>query len=192
MAIDWKFIGTLEGAGILEGYVPVSETSQSGVTIATGVDLGQATPAEIDGWAIDEPLKAKLKPYCQLRKQAAVDFLAAHPLTVTRGECDQIDAVVEADYAAKVAATYNAHAHMAFADLPGRAQTVIVSVAFQYGTNLGTACPNFWRAAVVQDWAGVVRELENFGDAYRPRRLKEANYLRPILNPASAMAPATV
>jgi Bacterial toxin homologue of phage lysozyme, C-term len=44
MAVDWKFIGTLEGAGILKGYVPVSQTSNSGVTIATGVDLGQGQP----------------------------------------------------------------------------------------------------------------------------------------------------
>src|SRR6185503_18482812 len=77
MTIDWKFIGTLEGAGILKGYVPVSKTSNSGVTIATGVDLGQASEQQIDNWAIDDSLKTKLKPYCGLKKQDAVDFLHA-------------------------------------------------------------------------------------------------------------------
>jgi Bacterial toxin homologue of phage lysozyme, C-term len=192
MAVDWKFIGTLEGAGILKGYVPVSQTSNSGVTIATGVDLGQATTAEIDGWGIDDSLKAKLKPYCGLQKQAAVDFLAANPLVITPDECEQIDSVVEAEYAARVAATYNASAHMAFANLPDRAQTVIVSVAFQYGTGLAKACPKFWAAAIVQNWAGMVHELQNFGDQYTPRRLKEANYLMPILSPAAQMAPLSV
>ena len=35
-------------------------------------------------------------------------------------------------------------------------------------------------AAVAQDWPAVVRELENFGDAYGPRRLKEAGHLAPL------------
>jgi hypothetical protein len=180
MAIDWKFIGTLEGAGILTGYVPVSKTSNSGVTIATGVDLGQASEQQIDNWAIDDSLKAKLKPYCGLKKQDAVDFLHAHPLTVTQAECEQIDAVVEADYAMHVADIYDAKSSAPFASIPDRAQTVIVSVAFQYGTNLGTRCPKFWKACTTQNWAGVVSELENFGDAYTQRRMKEANYLRPV------------
>lgn len=187
MAINWKFIGTLEGAEVLNGYVPDPEKSQSGVTIATGVDLGQLSAAQLNSWAIDEALKAKLAPYCGRRSTAAVDYLSTHPLTITQAECEQIDAVAEADCASQVAAAYNASAHMSFADLPDRAQTVIASVAYQYG-NLKVRCPRFWAAAVVQNWASVVAELENFGDSYRSRRLKEAAYLRPILTPATATA----
>ena len=38
--IDFTFIEKLEGYR-LEGYVPDAENSQSGVTIASGFDLGQ-------------------------------------------------------------------------------------------------------------------------------------------------------
>ena len=41
MRVNWKFIGEQEGAGVCTGYVPVAATSNSGVTIATGADLGQ-------------------------------------------------------------------------------------------------------------------------------------------------------
>ncbi len=41
MAIDWDFISSLEGDQRLAGYVPAADVSESGVTIATGVDLGQ-------------------------------------------------------------------------------------------------------------------------------------------------------
>ena len=50
--IDWHFIGELEGQSVLTGYVPDPEISASGVTIATGVDLGQLTPAELRNMAL--------------------------------------------------------------------------------------------------------------------------------------------
>jgi len=180
MAIDWTFIATLEGAGILKGYVPVPETSNSGVTIATGVDLGQIDARELDGWPIDAALKARLKPYCGLRKFAADDFLKAHPLTITRAECEQIDGYVHPRHASRVAALYDSKSSEPFARLPDRAQTVIVSVGFQYG-DLPSRCPNFWRQCIARNWTGVIAELRTFGDAYGPRRRKEADYLAPVV-----------
>ena len=55
--------------------IAIAHGGNSGVTIATGVDLGQANPQQIDDWAIDEALKTRLKPYCGLKRQQAVDFL---------------------------------------------------------------------------------------------------------------------
>ena len=42
--IDWAFIGSLEGEAIPKGYVP---SDSSGVTVATGVDLGQRAMPEL-------------------------------------------------------------------------------------------------------------------------------------------------
>ena len=39
--IDFNFISKLEGGRKTKGYVPDPEGSRSGVTIATGVDLGK-------------------------------------------------------------------------------------------------------------------------------------------------------
>lgn len=48
--IDWKFIAAREGAEVLIGYVPMKNGKVfgiSGVTIATGVDLGQRNESDL-------------------------------------------------------------------------------------------------------------------------------------------------
>ena len=186
MAIDWTFIGEQEGAGVCKGYVPLANTSESGVTIATGVDLGQRSAASLATLGLSLALQAKLAPYCGMKKQAAQAFLDANPLTITTDECTQIDNAIRATHLAGLVATYNG-AHPAppkpFDQIPDEAQTVIASVAFQYG-DLPSRCPHFWGAAVRQNWSDVINELQHFGDAYGPRRLREANYLKPVLTMA--------
>jgi len=61
-----------------------------------------------------------------------------------------------------------------FDDLPAEAQTVIMSVSFQYGANLSVATPKFWKAVLSQDWKEVSKLLKAFGDVYKTRRNKEA------------------
>ena len=39
--IDYNFLSDLEGGSKTTGYVPAAAVSKSGVTIATGFDLGQ-------------------------------------------------------------------------------------------------------------------------------------------------------
>ena len=56
-------------------------------------------------------------------------------------------------------------------------QTVIASVAFQYGY-LAKRCPNFWRYAITQNTQAMIRELVDFGDRYTTRRWREASYLK--------------
>jgi hypothetical protein len=184
MAVDWTFIAALEGCE-LKGYVPDSHGSRSGVTIATGVDLGQLTAAELDGWSIAADLKDKLKPYCGQIRDDAVACLKARPLTLSQAECDALAAVVQGSSLALVRRRYDATRPpppTRFDDMPDRAQTVIASVAFQYG-DLAARCPHFWALAVVQDWPRMIAQLRNFGDKYPTRRNKEADYLRPLVPP---------
>lgn len=183
MPVNWLFIGEQEGAGIREGYVPVANTSESGVTIGTGVDLGQRSAASLAALGLSPALQVKLGPYCGLRKQEAQAFLSANPLSITEEECAQIDTAVRSVHLATLMSRYNSNQPRParpFDQLPDLAQTVIASVAFQYG-DLPSRCPNFWATAIRQNWNDMIRELENFGDAYGPRRRREANYLRPVL-----------
>jgi hypothetical protein len=191
MTIDWNFIGTLEGAHILKGYVPNPHTSQSGVTIATGVDLGQMSIAQLNRWALDPALTAKLSPYIGLRQAAAVNFLAANPLTVTDAECTEIDTAARAEFTAQLAAAYNKASAVKFDAIPDRAQTVTASVSYQYGS-LAVAAPRFWGDVTRQDWPATLAELRNFGDAYSTRRNKEADYLAPIVSGEPAPPAVTV
>ncbi len=176
MAVDWSFIRELEGC-TLHGYVPRPDISHSGVTVASGVDLGQVTAADIQRWPIDAALRQKLAPYAGYKKEAAVAYLQAHPLAISEAECDQLNAAVHGQTLARLRAAYDvAAAPATFDGLPERMQTVIASVAFQYGT-LSVACPKFWRLAVARDWPGLSAELQNFGDRYSTRHRREAAYL---------------
>ena len=47
--INWEFIASLEGKGVNEGYVP---SENSGVTVATGFDLGTKTSEYLENMGI--------------------------------------------------------------------------------------------------------------------------------------------
>ena len=64
-----------------------------------------------------------------------------------------------------------------FQDLPSNKQTVLASVAFQYG-DLPKKTPKFWKYATSDDWDSVKRELNDFKDDYPTRRRKEAKLLK--------------
>ncbi|MGD0144692.1 MAG: pesticin C-terminus-like muramidase [Rhizomicrobium sp.] len=175
--IDWDFISTLEGHR-LSGYVPDECGSDSGVTIADGVDLGRLGSATFDTLPID--LQALLRPYVGLRKADAAAALTARALIVTEAQADTLDAAVRAPIVLSLSARYFADAKTPFEELPARAQTVIASVTFQYGTPW-QRCPKFWDCVAKLDWPGTVYELRNFGDAYPMRRNAEADYLETLI-----------
>ncbi len=184
MAIDWQFIEGLEGARVLKGYVPNPTGSDSGVTIASGVDLGQRKAADIAALGLPASLANRLGPYLGKRKAEAVAALAAAPLSITAAEAGLLDKAVHTRTVEALRQSYDADGVVPFDDLPGAAQTVIASVAFQYGTNLRKRTPNFWTAACGQDWPGVIAELRDFGDSYPTRRKREAAYLETRLGQA--------
>lgn len=185
MTIDWRFIGELEGFR-LTGYVPDVDGSNSGVTVAAGVDLGQLTQ---DGLKTLSPaLAAKLQPYLGLTGHTAQARLDVSPLTLTAADCLELDEMVEAGEATLLRAEYLKDAKADFTTLPDAAQTVIASVTFQYGTPWKRT-PVFWGCAVRKDWHGMVRTLKNFGDHYATRRWKEADYLDRWLNPSGTSVP---
>ncbi len=66
--IDWNFIAKEEGKRILKGYVPLPDKSKSGVTIASGFDLGQHNESDLKGLKLSAALMKKLKPYLLLKK----------------------------------------------------------------------------------------------------------------------------
>jgi GH24 family phage-related lysozyme (muramidase) len=176
--IDWAFIGTLEGRKLV-GYVPDPAGSRSGVTVATGTDIGQMTSSTLSHLPAD--LQKLLLPYVGLTGARAVAALQATPLTITEAQADALDEASFAIAMDRVTRDYDrAVSAGAFAALPDRAQTVIASVGFQYGS-IPQRCPRLWRAAVAGDWAGTIRELRHFGDAYQTRHDKEAGYLAPLL-----------
>lgn len=183
--IDDEFIAEREGAAVQEAYPPPS--SDSGVTVGTGVDLGQRNSADLASLDLSADLVSLLTPYLGLRGQAAADFLDDHPLILTPGQVAELDRAVHNQIYTQLATNYNNASDLSFWRLPSAVQTVIASVALQYGPNLhlpasegGT--PSFWAAVTEGRWQDAVDELRDFGDAYSTRRNLEADVLEAAID----------
>jgi hypothetical protein len=173
--INFEFISELEGGSLTEGYVPDPKNSKSGVTVAIGFDLGARNQRDMQALGLSASVIEKLSPYLGLQGMRAKEYLDQHPLSLTENEADAIDEAVKFTMARRVIDEYNLASDMDFSMLPGNWQTVIASVAFQYGS-LARKCPSFFSCVIKQDWQKATAELRNFGDRYRTRRNKEADY----------------
>ncbi len=174
--IDVAFIRSLEGTR-LEGYVPMNKglpLGQSGVTIASGFDIGQRSDRDLRILGLSTNLIAKFQPYLGLKKWDAYNALKKTPLHITQAECDEINNIV---FNAKVRGIIDEVGETTWKKLGRSLRTVLASVQFQYG-DAKTRTPNFFKAVMTMDITSIVNHLKNFGDVYKTRRLKEASYLQ--------------
>lgn len=182
MAINWDFISRQEGGCLLSAYVPAAGTSKSGVTVATGVDLGQRSASDLQQLGLPPKLQARLAPYCGLRGAAAKRALSDLPLSLSAEDARILDEAVARPIFRSLRISYDAATGRgSFERLPEGIQTALASIAYQYGPNLQRRTPRFWRAATAQDWDACIQELEDFGDAYAARRKTEAALIRGCL-----------
>ncbi len=180
--IDPAFIGRQEGFRLI-GYVPGLGASMSGVTIGTGVDIGQMSVADVQSLDLPSELKQKLLPYAGVKGQNAAYLLGIRPLYLTEIEAHALDRVVTQKIIGGVAARYDIAAPgRSFAELPLEARTVIADVAYQYGPNLDQRVPNFWNDVTAGRWDSATQKLRAFGDLYTTRRNAEADLLQLAIN----------
>lgn len=185
MAIDWNFIRQLEGRRN-SAYVPMKDgqvIQNSGVTIGTGVDLGQQTEARLRRLGVSDEIINKLSPFLGSgkRKQAAVTALEeSGGLTLSDEEVDALDQALKSETLREVRNWYNKNNTQGndWSDLSDRQQTVAASIAFNHGLD---GAPTFFGHISEGNWEGVVDELEHFYSDSRnelfPRRRKELQYL---------------
>ena len=169
--IDWDFISQREGGSRLTGYVPNAEGSKSGVTIATGFDLGARNVSDLKG--LSKSLIEKLTPFLGIKGASAQEV--AKNLNVTGPEAKSIDELSKKQAVDGLKAKWQAATGESFDSLPKNKATVVASVAFQYG-DLESETPNFWRQVTNDDWNAAEKNLRDFGDDYRTRRNLEADY----------------
>lgn len=179
--IDYDLISEFEGGRRTVGYVPAADMSNSGVTIGTGVDLGQRNEADLVALNLSNPLRDKLSPYLQKKRDEALEAIKRAPLVISGEEAAELDKAVKGKFVETLRYKYMSCIHNASSRdlylLPTEAQTVIASVAFQYGVNLDIRTPRFWKAVCQQDWPLAAEILRDFGDAYPTRRKREAKLL---------------
>ena len=148
----------------------------SGVTVGTGLDLGQQNEADLRRMGLSGPLIRRFSPYLGKRRAEAVAALAAAPLALSETECDACDAAVHADYIRRAAARYDREAPAPFADRPPEAQAVIVSLFYQLGDGT-TRYPKTWRLLCAADWEEAADELRTGFSRYANRRADEGRLL---------------
>ena len=173
--IDFDFILKQEGFET-KGYVPDAENSNSGVTIASGFDLGARVLEDLKG--LPQDIIDVLTPFLSLKGAEAQEV--ASNLNVSEDQAKIINEFAKSEAITNLRTEWENTTGTSFDDLSKEKATVLASVAFQYG-NLESATTNFWKQTTSGDWEGAYNNLLNFGDRYDSRRKNEANYLFPTL-----------
>lgn len=160
----------------LNGVVPNPKKSQSGVTVGSGVDLGQMSKAEIMTAPISRATREKLVQYAGKKGLAAAEYLRANPLTVSHDEAERLTNWKIEEKVATTKRVYERYTGSPFADLPKDAKTALMSVVYHgYAPH---RAPIFWAAIKDGRWADAVKELKDFRDDYDSRHEREAERLQ--------------
>jgi hypothetical protein len=203
--IDYDFINSVlarfEGRAYTRGYIPCwggtyyggaeplkgEPLGASGVTIATGVDLGQQTRKGLSDMGISLCTLAYLIPYLGLRRQAAVERLKKEPLTIAPEQVTEIDHAVHARYINETADMFGRER---FEVAPKQVQAVAVSLHYQFGEPRRDASPSLglaWNAMRHGDYKTAAEHLTAIQgwsiahQQYLPRRRQEAALLAEIV-----------
>lgn len=156
----------------------------SGVTIATGVDLGQTDVPSLQGYGISQATIDLLVPYIGLKTVRAIHKLSERPLTISKQEADELDHYLHLGYLNRyVRPAYDRESKVPFDDLPKEAQAAIFSICYQKGVG-GTrkGAPKTWRYFVNQQWEDACRELIQGFRLYTNRRRLEGLLLKDLKN----------
>lgn len=192
LQVDFAFLREVEGFRT-DFYVPKKDgkvIGQSGVTVFSGLDLGQQNERGLKAMGLSTEFIEKARPYLGLTKEQATKKLEeTGGFTFDQAIAEKENTKVKKYYAKKVAEVYDKDSNVKFKDLTPEQQTVVTSVLFQYGytnpSDKKKGVPNFWKQVTSQDWAGALNNLKNFGDLYTTRRGKEAELLGKSIDKAS-------
>ena len=186
--IDFTFVSGREGGQRLNGYVPIQKglvIGNSGVTIATGVDIGQMSITDLNKLKIPQSLRDKLAPYTLITKMQASQLIKRKPLSITKREADLLDKAIQETHFVPLVNRYNRDSMVPFHKIPKEAQTVLGSLAWHYGAGFMNKekFNGLWNCAIYQNWDGLSEELRAYRIAVqgiKNRRALEANLIDKI------------
>ena len=159
-----------EGRSHHFGLIP---SDSSGVTIGVGFDIGQHSTRELEEiFKGNESLISKLSPYANKSGKVAKDYHDKYPLTLDPKGQDYLDVILmPVKYKIdEISSKYDKEVGKkgAFAKLEPIKQEIIFSTMYQLGYQKipkksggyqNTGAPDFWKAAVDQDWDAFEEEL---------------------------------
>lgn len=202
--IDFDFLAKHEGKCKIDAYVPNctaksvknaknkvcygkpvgSVIGKSGITVATGFDLGWHNKQDLKRMHFPPDMIKELDEYLTLNRSAAQEKLKQKPLKLNLKTAKTIDKLVRRSKVNGLARMYNHDAKKgSFALLPSEAQTAIFSMYYQMQGGLKKNHPKLWDALVSQDWQTAVTILEGMKQ-YADRRKEEATLLKTLIPPS--------
>lgn len=188
----------VEGPRQIRGYIPCrprnftglnqnpaeyTAIGASGVTIATGCDLGQTDVKTLASYGIEDSIISPLIPYLGKKKNDAIQKLAAMPLSVSEAVAAEIDYYVHRGYLDRwVRPAYERDSDgVKFDDIPKEAQTVVFSCCYQKGCGgVRRDWPKLWGYLTTQNWAAASNELITGFKQYAARRRMEGELLKEL------------
>lgn len=180
-----SFLRQVEGGSIAEAYVPISKgqpIQNSGVTLGTGVDLGQQSEEGLLKMGLPSRLVGLLKPYLGLKREAAVAKIRVQPLRLNAHDLKILDSSVIGHYIRQTSQHFDHEAGKeAFAQRPKELQAVATSLHYQLGSP--RSYPKTWSYLVQSKNQAAIDELENpaaWSFRYSNRRKQEAALLRKL------------
>lgn len=182
--IDWDFLNKEEGGSCLNAYVPKIKDGKilSGVTVGCGIDLGQRNENDLAVLDLPFSLHEKLKPYLLLKGNSAAQFLEKNPLSITEDQARILNHAVRDHDIGLMIRIYERFSKLKFLNIPAQAQTVLASLAWNFGPSLDRSIPSTFTSAVIGDWKNFGFKLKNFpGEAaLKARRNREAALIESI------------
>ena len=153
----------------------------SGVTIATGVDLGQTGRATLVGYGLAAEYADLYLPYYGKKRDEALSALHEKPLIVSEECAKATDTALHTGYLQGVIRRYNQDGPKTpFESLPREAQAAIFSLLYQNGCSGGPKKnPGAWQSLVAGNWvkaAGVFMAASQW-QGYQDRRKSEGKLL---------------
>jgi hypothetical protein len=158
---------------------------KSGVTIASGFDIGQHNKYDIKRiFSENTILQTKYLPYVEKRKQVAIDYLKNHPVSITEEQAKLTDKLVKDSQVNSLVRVYNQYKMpKEFKFQSVGIQTVVMSIAFQYGVYSSTLI-GIWKGLESGDNEKIIKfwEKKAKGPSYIERRESELKYLKQHIN----------
>jgi hypothetical protein len=182
---DQATIFNNEGGVLTKGYtLPPASFPNSGLSIGAGVDLGQHTASDLTRWGISQAGLTALTPYFGLKGNDAVSAVTNNGglPTISTADANAISSGAFNDTMGQVSGNFNGASTtgIQFNQLPQEAQTVIMDIAYNSGSNLAGAAPHFWTDVTTGNWQAAVSELNSWTSAGTSdrRHTADANLLQ--------------
>lgn len=184
----------MRGGQRAKGYLPIHTTGehkgevigQSGITFATGFDVGQLDKADLKRYSFPKDIEDKLLPFVSAKKEAARKLLPLAQKTVLSAQqLNLIDFKVKGVHLQSAIRSWDSRKQKgtpSFCELSPAQQTVLLSRTFHQGTGMPTVpvSQKFYQAALKNSWVAAENHLRSY-------HVTDKSYLNRVHNEADLL-----